>query len=131
MSAEWRPIPGYLGYEASKCGSIRSIDRAIETKSGVKKHLSDKVLKPGFHSKEFRYPQVSLGKNNGHKVHYLVAITWVGPRPGETYQVRHIDGNPENCAAYNLKWGACQWKAKRIVLFMEPPRLANFMVGQS
>lgn len=102
---EWRPIPGFFGYEASKCGSDRSIDRVIEMKNGRKRRFYGVVLRPSYHSNEFRYPQVNFGKMGTHKVHYLMAITWVGPKPGDQYQVRHLDGNPENCAASNLKWG--------------------------
>ena len=102
---EWRQIPGFPGYEASRCGSIRSVDRVLEMKNGRMRRFLGTVLKPSYHSKEFRYPQVNFGKMGTCKVHYLVAITWVGPKPGCQYQVRHLDGNPENCAAFNLKWG--------------------------
>lgn len=102
---EWRQIPGLPGYEASRCGSIRSIDRVIEMKNGRKRLHRGVVLRSGYHSAKFRYPQVNFGKMGTYTVHYLVAITWIGPKPGDSYQVRHLDGNPENCTAYNLKWG--------------------------
>lgn len=105
MTPVWKEIPGVFGYEASFCGQIRSVDRILEMKNGVSRTYRGRILKPGFHSEEFRYPQVNLGKAGNYKVHYLVAITWVGPKPGDHYQIRHLDGNPENRAATNLQWG--------------------------
>jgi hypothetical protein len=44
---EWRPIPGYDGYEITRTGRVRSITRRVPmhgTKSGVTRH--GKELKP-------------------------------------------------------------------------------------
>jgi hypothetical protein len=60
------------------------------------------VLRP--HRDRKGYPKVSVAGRTA-RVHKLVALAWLpAPRKGKT-QVRHLDGNQENCAAWNLKWG--------------------------
>lgn len=92
MSDRWRPVPDWPGYWAERGGDIRS-------PNGV-------VLKQSLDRKG--YPRVSVyraGKGSTKRVHVLVAAAWL-PRPpkGKT-QVRHLDGNRLNCAAWNLKHG--------------------------
>jgi hypothetical protein len=40
--------------------------------------------------------------------HVLVAETYLGPRPFDGAQVRHLDGNPANDKPSNLRWGSAK-----------------------
>ena len=52
------------------------------------------------------------GKRRKFRVHQLVALAYHGPKPGEDYEVRHLDGNPKNNRAGNLAWGTRSENAK-------------------
>ena len=105
----WRKIPGFEQYEASSEGRVRSVDRVIECKNGVRKQLKGKILRPCYHSKSHPYPYVQLGAGTGRMfaVHRLVAWTFLGECPRD-HQVRHLDGNPKNSSARNLAYGTCR-----------------------
>lgn len=45
------------------------------------------------------------GRRRKYRVHQLVAWAFVGPRPSDVHEVRHLDGNPNNNNAANLAWG--------------------------
>ena len=90
MGEEWRQVPGWP-CEAAYSGQIRTMARGLPY-----------VLRPGRDRKG--YPQVSAGGRTA-RVHKLVALAWLKPpRRGKT-QVRHLDGNQLNNAAWNLAWG--------------------------
>lgn len=85
-----KPIPGFDGYVISESGVI----------VGPYK----KPLRPG--TKSDGYQMVSLrvdGKSVSKAVHYLVAITFIGPRP-DGLECRHLDGNKLNNHWKNLQW---------------------------
>lgn len=91
----FKPIPGVPRYEVSDLGTVRS-----NTRLGIRLVQWDTTGD--------RYPRVCVmfpdGKKKSFRVHILVLITFVGPRP--TGQVaRHKDDNPQNCKATNLEWG--------------------------
>jgi hypothetical protein len=53
------------------------------------------------------YPKINTydaGRWKQHPVHRLVCETHHGDRP-EGMVVRHLDGDPLNCSAINLRWG--------------------------
>lgn len=101
----WRPIPGFEGrYEASDLGRIRSVDRVITTKAGVRMPRRGQVLKP-WSSDRLSHQSVTLGHDykDHHLVHVLVLTTFVGPRP-EGMEGCHNDGNAANNRLENLRW---------------------------
>jgi hypothetical protein len=54
-----------------------------------------------------RYPMVHLwvnGKRHGKKIHSLLALAFLDPRPTPHHSVAHNDGDPENCVRSNLRW---------------------------
>jgi hypothetical protein len=54
---------------------------------------------------EWGYPMVGVdGKTI--KVHRLIALAFLGPRPFPSAVVRHLDGNPKNNSARNLAYGS-------------------------
>jgi uncharacterized protein (DUF433 family) len=101
---EWKPIPGYDGYEASSLGRVRSVDRAIVDKNGRQKNLRGVLLRPGPHSKSHPYPYIQAGSGNSLGVHVAVALAFFGPRPVGMY-VCHKDGDETNNVPDNLYYG--------------------------
>lgn len=55
-----------------------------------------------------RYKTVTLCHENRKvtmTVHKLVCLAFNGPQPTPAHQVRHLDGNADNCLPTNLAWG--------------------------
>lgn len=99
MSAEeWRPIPGFPGYEVSDQGRVRSTRRYL---GSTAPHL----LVPQADRKGYlRVGPRRGGRKPTKGVHIFVLLAFVGPRP-EGMQVRHIDGDPANNLLTNLAYG--------------------------
>ena len=102
MTEEWRWIPEYEGfYQVSNKGRIRSVDRVIAHKQGPMRRkgvmLKQRLVKG--------YPMVCL-RNSGESEYMTVhkAVLLAFPK-GSGDQCRHLDGNPTNNEAHNLKWG--------------------------
>lgn len=95
---DWLPIPGYEGrYEVSDQGEVRSLPR-YRSRGGI---LRPHPSLPG------GYPSVNLRKDGAGKtmrVHALVMLAFVGPRP-EGQVTRHLNGNPLDNRLENLTYG--------------------------
>lgn len=105
MTEEWRPVNGYEGrYEVSSLGRIRSLERYAQLRDGRKRKVYGRVLKPSVAS--HGYYSVSLHKNGAstHSVHVIVATAFGQERPEGLVEVCHVDGNPHNNSAENLRW---------------------------
>lgn len=103
----WLPIPGYEGaYEVSNQGRVRSVERRVRlvTRSGTEatRLVPARILRPG--CSKSGHVSVALGNGNSRLVHQLVLEAFVGKRP-EGCEALHADGNPENNALSNLRWG--------------------------
>ena len=100
----WKPILGYEGYyEACNKGYIRSVDRLVKCKSGVRISPAT-ILKPSLG--QWGYEQVTLRKEGNNKtvrVNRIIAQTFI-PNPNNLPQVNHIDGNKTNNCVDNLEW---------------------------
>ena len=100
---QWKPIPGFEGYEVSDRGRVRS----YLTRAGGSWHVGAKprrILRPG--KKPYGYPYVNLSRDGiSHvlNVHQLVMEAFVGPRPDDM-EVCHINGNPEDNRLENLRY---------------------------
>lgn len=98
----WRPIPGWEGYyDASTYARIRGLDRFDNWGRRVRGTILAQTTGPT------GYRQVGLsrdGVTTTYYVHYLIAITFVGPQPPNE-EVLHKDDNPGNNLPSNLKWG--------------------------
>lgn len=101
MPIEWRPIAGRPEYSVSNMGQVRSEHRVILMKNGVRKTVTEKILKP--HKAGAGYLAVHIGASDREYVHRLVAEAFLG-NPGIGYEVNHIDENKENNRAENLQW---------------------------
>lgn len=101
----WSSVVGYEDfYEVSTQGEVRSVDRAVYTKNGVKRNLKGKNLKLIDHTSG--YLMVSLCRKL-FLVHRLVAITFLDNHEGKP-TVNHKDGVKTNNALSNLEWATYQ-----------------------
>lgn len=105
---EWRPVPGFEGYEASTLGRIRSVPRSVEYTSrwGTKsnRQLAGKILKTFPHGGGYRLVTPCIGgKHVQATAHAMVAAAFLGERP-EGMDVNHIDGDKANNVPSNLEY---------------------------
>ncbi len=93
----WKPIPGFDGYEVSDLGRVRS----YRIRGSHKLSNTPHVLKSGIYN---GYHAVNLGKGQLKRVHCLVLLTFIGPRP-EGIKALHEDDNKDNNRLDNLYYG--------------------------
>lgn len=105
MKEIWKPIENYIGeYEISNLGRVRSLSRTIIYKDGREKNIEEKILKPYKNNQGYLY--VNLSKNSIIErcyIHRLVGFAFVDGW-FEGASIDHIDTNPLNNCAWNLKW---------------------------
>jgi hypothetical protein len=88
----WLPIVGHPGWEISDRGRVRGAN-------------SHRIVCPD----NDRYPRVYLNGQQ-RRVHVLMAVTWLGPRPfGQ--QILHGDDQPANAHIANISYGTAQQNA--------------------
>lgn len=97
----WKDIPGYVGsYQVSSHGRIRSVDRVLRNGQSRKGAvLKQKTSKAG-------YKYITLHKDMKTqcvRVHNLVMLAFVGPRP-KGHDIHHIDNNGLNNHRENLMY---------------------------
>lgn len=98
---EWRDIPGYGGrYQVSSIGQVRSLHRKKERLLRIQNHVNG-------------YKQITLRTADGGyvtpRVHQLVAVAFLGPKPSPDHEVCHNDGTRTNNVVENLRWGT-RWE---------------------
>ena len=101
----WKDIEGFEGlYQVSTWSRVRSMDRLVIYKNGVKRFFESEILKPSYD--KGGYLRVGLTKDKKqthHFLHRLVAIAFI-PNPNNYPQVNHKDENPKNPKVENLEW---------------------------
>jgi len=101
----WKSVDGYAGqYEVSNLGNAKSLDRDVWHKKFFYKRIG-KILKSGI--SRSGYSMIVLCKDGitiGRSVHQLVAIAFLGHRPGlDGLVVDHINGDKSNNRLFNLR----------------------------
>lgn len=103
---EWTPIPSHPGYEITRDGKVRSVDRTSVDKNGRSRELKGRELSSSLAgTKTERHPgyyMVGLGATIKRTVHSLVAETFLGPAEGR--HVRHLNGDPTDNRLENLAY---------------------------
>lgn len=111
----WKDIPEYKGvYQASTLGRIRSIPRYTYDRMGRIQVQKGCILRQYPTGKYRNYRKVMLWKDNKYKnvpVHRLVAAAFV-PNPENKPSVDHIDRNPSNNEASNLRWATYEEQSR-------------------
>lgn len=90
----WKVVAGYEGlYEVSNQGRVRN--------------RFARILKPGQSGRYLTCGLCKNGKQTTNSVHRLVAVAFL-PNPQHLPVVRHLNDDPQHCAASNLAWGTTQ-----------------------
>jgi hypothetical protein len=102
---QWLPVVGYEGlYEVSDRGRVRSLDRNVTTRAGVRRYKG-RILRM---TPVNGYPAVALslvGKQDTRPVHLLLMEAFAGPCP-EGQEVRHLNDVKTDCRwPENLAYG--------------------------
>ena len=104
-SEVWKDIQGYKGlYKVSNLGRVKSLNRIVTYKNGVKRLYKGKIL--NLLMNKSGYFKVFLCKGNSVKqryVHQLVAQAFI-PNPNNLLEVNHIDEDKSNNRVSNLEW---------------------------
>ena len=110
-SEEWRQVPEGEGvYEVSNLGRVRTNDRHVIDKRGIRLFFPGKYLKAA-PDPTTGYPRVRVFRK-AHYVHRLVCEAFHGPAPEGKTQVSHWDGDKENNRAENLRWASSKDNAQ-------------------
>lgn len=91
---EIREVPGFPGYFCREDGEIFS------TKRNTWKQLTKQTIHNGYKRVYFRVD----GECKLFLVHRIAALTFIGPPPGDNYEVNHKDGNKANNHKDNLEY---------------------------
>lgn len=117
MTEEWRPIPGFDGYEVSDLGRVRGVDRWVAIRTGGQRLQRGRILRahPLPHTGHMiatlrkDYAAVTV------RVHALVAAAFIGPRPSGL-DVCHNNGDPADNRVSNLRYDSRSANIKDAVL---------------
>lgn len=102
QNERWLPVPGFEGaYEVSDWGRVRSLNRIVTTKTGIKRRYQGRVLTP--FASPSGHLRVNLGPAGKLLVHRLVLEAFIGPCPSGQ-ECCHDDGDPANNHLGNLRW---------------------------
>lgn len=92
---QWRPIPGWDGYEVSDHGHLMSYKRR-----------EPRLMR--FYAMDTGHLRTTLTRSaidrHTFLIHQLVLLAFRGPCP-EGQEIRHLDGDPTNNCLSNLRYG--------------------------
>ena len=98
---EWRAIPGFIGYEASSFGRVRSLDRYVVDSNGHRRFRHGRVLSPG--SDKLGRQNVQMPGAKTCRVHRLVLEAFIGPCP-DGMEACHANDIKSDNRLINLRW---------------------------
>ena len=99
--------PHYIGPEDWVTCSVVTVHKVEVSSLGRVRNKKGNV---SLGRRQGGYRRVSV-RNKPYSVHFLVCTAFHGEKPGPTYTVDHIDRNPLNNAAGNLRWATPQQQA--------------------
>lgn len=100
-SEEWRPVPGWDGYEVSNHGRVRSWKKCrARPDEALPRVLAAHPLPRGYLTLRLK----DRGRRRSAYVHRLVLEAFVGACPAGQ-ECRHLNGDPEDNHLENLAWG--------------------------
>lgn len=102
---EWRDVEGFIGYQVSNMGRVKSMDR-VSPGVSKKRHIYELILKmskdkDGYDTIGFKIGK--FGKTYRLKVHRLVAKAFI-PNPNNYECIDHINGVRDDNRVENLRW---------------------------
>lgn len=100
----WKRIDGHPNYRVSDQGRVKSVDHWSIGRNDCLRRIKGRILKPGRHNTSGHLSVVLGAKNGSFRVHDLVALAFVGPKPFPTAEIRHLDGDASNNVWTNLEW---------------------------
>jgi hypothetical protein len=108
---EWREVPGFSAYLVSNLGRVRSVDRLLVQKNARTYKRQGVLLRPVKSASGHLFVSLAGGcggeptrRGEHYLVHVLVMLAFTGACPPKQ-EIRHLDGNPENNALTNLRYG--------------------------
>lgn len=101
----WKDIRNFRdGYQISNLGRVKSLERVITRKNGVKQTIRERVLKTHVSKTGYEFAVIQNGAKSKHfAVHRLVSLAFI-PNPKEKRFVNHLDGVKTNNNVQNLEW---------------------------
>jgi len=103
---EWKVLPGFLNYEVSTKGRIRSMDRSVNHFKGGFALKKGKLRAPTVSNSGYLLVRLWVdGKGKNFLIHRLVALAFI-PNDGNKPCVNHIDGIKTNNTVENLEWAS-------------------------
>ena len=101
----WKDVPGFEGYyQASNLGRVRSLDRTITDKNGVKRFYKGRLI-DGFTSDGYKNTTLRVNsKGKSFRFSQLVAMAFLNHKPnGMKLVVDHINGDRSDDRVENLR----------------------------
>ena len=102
----WKAVPEWPRYDVSDTGLVRSRDMVVGARGGKTAVRKGRILAAAKASNGYWVVTVTDGKRRQQAaVHRLVATAFHGAPPHLGAHVLHSDGDKDNNAASNLRWG--------------------------
>ena len=98
------PIPGFPDYEVSEDGRVYSL---LNWRGYGRREVKPTEGAGGYLKVRLRHPD---GRRVNRQLHRLVALAFMGARPPGA-QIRHLNGDQEDCRRVNLAWGTAKQNA--------------------